>query len=761
MNVASNNTLTASKPAATRAGLRVLILQSVLKDAAILAGFFTKRHDQVWQTTRAAEAFALLQRHKPDLVIIDLHLSGSGWLDLLRHLQQDCPATGVIVTNKYPDLQREVLAKDQGVLVFLRQPFTRPWIERALTRLAEGARRDDSPLPAVRTQPIASNLPRVRFPVGLKITLPFILLALVVAAGAAYLVSRYIVDTLQGRFTGQLVDTGTLSADWMVQQEGRQLQTLRLLANTQGLAQALAAGDSESLRRLALPIIVNNHEESVEIIDPAGTSQLSLRHVAGGAVESFTVTRGDTDYQQWSFVRSVLAQQTDAQGDKFAGLVHAPWGDYFYVAGPILDAQGRLAGALLVGVSLPTLVRDIRETTLAQVTVYDAQGRPLASTLPAADGSVPLSADQASQILARQSQASFVRDFTLASSAYSEIIGPWTARGGQDMGLLGSALTRNYFAQPSTLTRVQAFGLVGAAFIIIIALGAILARRITRPLTEMVRASSQVALGNLQVKVDTYGDDEVAVLAHAFNYMVTGLQEGFIYHDLLGRTVSPAVREQLRHAFASGNLRLEGQNVLATVLRSDIRAFTSLSETEEPTTVMAWLNEYFGEIAPIISARNGVVDKFEGDAVLAFFGILPHPLTPKESAYQACQAAVAMLQQIELLNQRRTNNGKPPFVTGIGVNTGLVTAGGLGAAERLNYTIIGDTVNTAQRLESITREFGTSGIVVSESTCAAMEERAAEFSLEPLGIQSFKGKRDEVLVYRLRGLVAPAGTSGP
>jgi adenylate cyclase len=147
--------------------------------------------------------------------------------------------------------------------------------------------------------------------------------------------------------------------------------------------------------------------------------------------------------------------------------------------------------------------------------------------------------------------------------------------------------------------------------------------------------------------IDTSGDDEVAVLAHAFNYMVTGLQEGFIYRDLLGRTVSPEVREQLRHAFASGNLRLEGQNVVATVLMSGIRGFTTLSEKEEPTTVLAWLNEYFGGLVPIIAQYGGVVRKFEGDTVLAFFGVLPRPLTPQESAYQACQAAVAMLERID------------------------------------------------------------------------------------------------------------------
>ena len=159
-----------------------------------------------------------------------------------------------------------------------------------------------------------------------------------------------------------------------------------------------------------------------------------------------------------------------------------------------------------------------------------------------------------------------------------------------------------------------------------------LAGLITRPLLRLVSASAEVAQGNLEVKVDASGDDELAVLAKSFNYMVAGLQEGSIYRDLLGRTVSPEVREQLRQTFTSGNLRLEGQEAVATVLMTDIRGFTTLSEKVDPATVFQWLNEYFGQLVPIITNYGGVVNKFDGDAMLAFFGTLPRLLSPKQSA---------------------------------------------------------------------------------------------------------------------------------
>jgi adenylate cyclase len=260
------------------------------------------------------------------------------------------------------------------------------------------------------------------------------------------------------------------------------------------------------------------------------------------------------------------------------------------------------------------------------------------------------------------------------------------------------------------------------------------------------------------VRVPAKGNDEVAVLAHAFNYMISGLQEGFIYRDLLGRTVSPEVREALRISFASGDLRLEGQNANATVLMSDIRGFTRLAEKAEPTVVLNWLNEYFGEIVPVITKYGGVVDKFEGDAMLAFFGILPRPLPPEESAFDACQAAVELLSVIGQVNDKRRQRGEEPLITGIGINTGLLTAGSLGTADRLNYTIIGDTVNTTQRIQDVTRQFGESGVAINETTLSVLKGRRGDFRFEPLGEHHISGKQELLWLYRLYPKSSSKGT---
>ena len=489
-------------------------------------------------------------------------------------------------------------------------------------------------------------------------------------------------------------------------------------------------------------------------------SLLSLHQSASGNWEDISITQGGQSLASLDFVQDVLQGLVDASGDKYAGLARMTWGDFMYIVGPIKNANNELIGAVLIGKSLPHLVQEIRQDTLAHVTLYDLSGMPLATTLFMPGELHPLTADNAQGVLLYQDNKSNIREVQVGSSTYSELIGPWEVRGGNDIGIIGSSLAQNYLGRPSLFTRFELFLFVMVGLVAIIVMGVFLAYQITTPLSKVVQASIELAKGNLEVKVPSSGNDEVSVLAHAFNYMVSGLQEGIIYRDLLGRTVSPQVREALRRSFASGDLRLEGQNTEATVLMSDIRGFTALAEKENPPKILNWLNEYFSELVPVIASYGGVVDKFEGDAMLAFFGILPTPIPAQKSAYQACQAAIEILSVIEAINHQRAIRGEPALITGIGINTGVLIAGGLGTSDRLNYTVIGDTVNTTQRIQGMSNNFGESGIVVSENTLVALGDHRAEFNLEPLGEHTFKGKMELLWLYRLYPSKNEGGNNG-
>ncbi len=724
---------------------RVLIVQSDGSTAQSLAKLFAARGDQTWQVTDPNQAMGEVEQVKPDLVLIDLHFPGNNWLTLLRHCTRHLPECKVIVTNRHPDFQREQLAREQGVQVFLREPFTLNWLEQALRRL------DGEPIPSGKPSAAKPGQPRVQVPVRVKITIPYLILALLFALAGAYMVTQVLLGSIQDRFHNQVIAAGKQNSDWMVQEESHRLETLRLIANTQGMGDAMLSGDAQTVRSLVYPLAVNYKEEAIEILDTQGASLLSLHHVAGGNQEQYTSTRGDESFGQMEFVRYVLEGRKDNGQDKYAGVARDASGGTFYVSGPVLDSQGKLAGAVLVGKSLATLSKEMHEDVLAEVTLYDLTGQPMISTLPIRQGEEsPVTAEEFKQVLADQDKESLIRDLTVASNQYSEILGPWEARGGIDLGIMGTSMLRVFLESTSKITRTQVFILVAIGLLLVLGVGITLANQITQPLLRIVRASSEVARGNLEVKVEPRGNDEIAVLAHSFNSMVAGLQEGSMYRDLLGRTVSPEVREQLRQTFTSGNLRLEGQEAVATVLMTDIRGFTNLSEKADPATVFQWLNEYFSDLVPLITANNGVVNKFDGDALLVFFGILPRPLSPKQSAYSACQTAIEMLAAIERLNLVRVERGEPPLATGIGINTGVVTAGGLGTSDRLHYTIIGDTVNSTQRLEGLTRQlFNVSGVVISESTYQALAEYRSKFRIDPLGLYVVKGKAEQLSVYRL------------
>lgn len=729
--------------------MNVLIFQTVDDVSQTLVEIFTQRGDNVIVTFDFEDAKILLENQSCDLVVIDLHLPQDALHSFLRDLSLNYPNCKTIVSNRYPDLSREIDIKEQGTYAFLRAPFNKSRVEQAIKNVQEIVEKDTR-----KNSNIQTTIPRVRNPVSFQIILPYLLLSLLLAMGAGFVVSQVALDAIEERFLNNLIEAGQLSSAWMVEEETNRLETLRLIAFTGGLGEAIINQDSEQLRDLVLGITINNQEDAVEIINIDGVALLSLRHLVDGGREAYDISKGDDHYLNYDFIQKVLSQQDDDLGDKYAGVIQTSHGDYFYIAGPIVDNENQLIGAVLVGQSLSRLVFDTRENllgaenTFAHISLYDFEGHPLSSThVEFDDISIPEAT--AWEILDRQDEYSKTREINVAGIDYQEIIGAWEVRGGEDIGLFGVSLAETFLVRPSQVTQVQIFLIASFGFLLIITIGILLASRITRPLNRVVSAASQVSQGKLDVNVEPQGSDELAYLAHAFNDMVSHLREGEIYRDLLGRTITPQVRDQLRRGLASGNLRLEGQNTTASIMITDIRKFTVIAENQAPTQVLSWLNQYYGELVPIINAYDGVTNEFVGDSLMAFFGILPINLDPSESALQACSAAVDILRAVKTMNKERLERDEPPLVTGIGINTGEVAAGGMGTADRLHYSVIGDSVNVTQRLENMTKELGETSAIISQYTYVALDSHREKFSFIPLGSHVFKGKSESIDVYRL------------
>ncbi|HAV78858.1 MAG TPA: hypothetical protein DCX53_16020 [Anaerolineae bacterium] len=375
-------------------------------------------------------------------------------------------------------------------------------------------------------------------PIRAKITVPYFFLALLLAVGAGFLISNIVFDTLDERFKNQLAEVGLLSSELMVKEEDRLLESFRLLANAEGISEAISVGDPEGLREITLGVIVNNQIEAIEILDPAGNPLLSMRHKEGGLIEEYEYSTGGNGdlFRSWEFVQKVLQNQEDPLGDKYAGFVQESWGDFFYISGPVFNESNQFVGVILVGSRLQTIATALREKTLGQITFYHFNGQPIVSSFPF----MPESLDEttAAAVIGDQNLPSTrtrivdsQRDITVVALDYTEALAAWEIRGDVDLGIMGAALQKNFFVNPSTLTSVQLGLLISLALFLVIMIGINLANLITRPLLGLVEASQAVAGGDLNVKVDLETNDEINVLAKSFSQMIANLNRS--RNDLL------------------------------------------------------------------------------------------------------------------------------------------------------------------------------------------------------------------------------------
>lgn len=375
----------------------------------------------------------------------------------------------------------------------------------------------------IKGMSVPRKFPKVRYPFRIKITIPYILLALIIAMAGAYIVTRIVFDTIEERFTNQLIETRKLTSEWIVQEEEKLLEPLRLIAHTDGLAEAVSEKNAEAIREISFPILLNASIEALEIIDLSGTSLLSLHHREGGRIEEYDVSTGDKGFQDWDIVKQVINKKFDTIGDKFAAVMSPLWGNYLYISGPIYDQEQKIVGVIVIGDTLDRIAHGIREATLSQVTIYDKNGNEITTTFM--DTQESLEVEVFEEVFARQDNESFMRHRTAANIAYKEILAPFEVRSGEDVGIIGNSLAETFLVRASNTTRFQIFSFATVSFLFIIAVGVFIADRFTRPLIRVVDASSEVAAGNLNVEVTPTGNDEVTDLANSFNQMVLSLQQ--------------------------------------------------------------------------------------------------------------------------------------------------------------------------------------------------------------------------------------------
>ena len=235
--------------------------------------------------------------------------------------------------------------------------------------------------------------------------------------------------------------------------------------------------------------------------------------------------------------------------------------------------------------------------------------------------------------------------------------------------------------------------------------------------------------------------DELEDLATGFNTMVDGLKERDKLRTTMGKYMTQVVMDHLMN----GQVALGGASIEVTILFSDIRSFTTISEKMEAQALVGLLNEYFTEMVTAVMSEDGVVDKYIGDAIMAVFGA---PVPKPQDAVHAVRAAVKMSEALATLNVRLVARGLAPLATGIGIHTGAVVAGNIGSERRMEYTVIGDAVNLASRLETATKELGVH-ILISEDTYELTKDHIEARPVKEIHV---KGRAKPVMTYEVTGL---------
>jgi adenylate cyclase len=274
-----------------------------------------------------------------------------------------------------------------------------------------------------------------------------------------------------------------------------------------------------------------------------------------------------------------------------------------------------------------------------------------------------------------------------------------------------------------------------------VAMALYISRTVVRPVRELAAAMRRAEHGDLDSFVPVTSTDEIGQLAEAFNEMLHGLQREALIRDLFGQYVTPEVArvaiEQRGH--------LDGQLVNCSVLFADIRGFTPLTEKLPPGELIALLNRYFTSMSAAVVEEGGMVNRFGGDSLLAIFGTPVNPAA--DHALRAVRAALRMRASLAAFNRQQPDKGQPEIKAGIGVATGEIVAGNVGSRQKVEYTVIGDAVNLAARLQALTKEYERDILISAETAGAA----ASIARLEPICQVTIRGKSAPIDVYAVKG----------
>jgi len=358
-----------------------------------------------------------------------------------------------------------------------------------------------------------------------KIVLPYILLTALLAAISSYIFTELTTSSLEERFQNRLAEAGRGVSDKLVRKEREHLETVRAVAFTDGVSNAVQGHDRGALDSLVQPIATNARVERLEVLDAQGSRVTALRLTNVSNLTYGQVSDADVP-ASWPLVQRVLQGQSDERGDKFAQIIETSSGLVLWTGGPISTDSG-LAGVVLVGTTLETFVRQARDETQADVTVYDFTGNRLASTFAINERTSPeegnLQMPPAIRDASIEGASTRERGRSLFARSYDLLYGRLELRG-QVVGLYSIGLPSDLIFIAGNSTQKTVMLLFGVGMALALGIGLYLTHQLTKPILRLVRTARMVASGDLTVRSGVITADEIGILATSFDEMTAKLQ---------------------------------------------------------------------------------------------------------------------------------------------------------------------------------------------------------------------------------------------
>jgi adenylate cyclase len=525
--------------------------------------------------------------------------------------------------------------------------------------------------------------------------------------------------------TSELMVTGQVFQQILAEREDRLTSNSVLLTGDFALKRALATYDPATLATVAVNYRERSGVDLLWILDESGhvLADAAGREPAGSNVaERPPITTARATGKPAGAIAAV--------GEGLVQLVAVP------VLGP------DMIGLLVLGTAIDdATARDLETRTGSSVTFLTAE-RLFASSW---DATTPSGAQARGRIVLPNQGGTEPFLSKLPNGRHLSLLVPIAATLPSPLHALVQRSWDEALAPLRSLRRLMALIGIGALSIAL-GVGVAVAHGVTAPIVTLVAGMREVLKGNLEHRVAVTRHDEIGFLATSFNEMTGGLAERARIRAVIDKVVSPEVA----HELLARGLALGGELREVTVLFADLRDSTALGERLTPTALLELLNAFLSRMAGAIEKERGIVDKYVGDEIMAVFGA---PLDLPDHAVRAVSSALGMIEALRALNADRAPAA--PLRMGIGIATGTVIAGNVGSSERMNYTVLGDVVNLAARLQGLTKDHDVA-LLMNEATQAGVQGR---FATRDLGTVTVRGRAAPTTLHTIDGDVGAQAAS--